>query len=341
MTFRGRKIDTGVVVSVIAHVAVLLWAAVSFAAKPPDTMPTDSIFVETMSLSDFSQMTKGSKTAPKPVENPKPLVEKVAETKPPPEDVTAQVSDKEIQTASAAPEPTPDVKMPEPKPKPVEAKPEPKPEPKPEAKKEEAKEAKKEPEQKPEAEALKKDDKKQEKPKKEAAKPVPTPPTPPKKPDPPKHHVAEKKPPRNEPKFDADRIAALLDKRQPQRLAAAGDTVNTTAALGTQSGFAMRLSQDEMDALRARLQQCWSPPVGTVDGRDITVLVRIRFNQDGSLSAPPALASRGSGTAFQAAADAALRAVVRCAPYSFMPPAKYEAWKDVEVNFDPREMYRG
>jgi colicin import membrane protein len=32
---------------------------------------------------------------------------------------------------------------------------------------------------------------------------------------------------------------------------------------------------------------------------------------------------------------------VRCAPYTFLPIAKYDAWKDVEVTFDPRDMYRG
>jgi colicin import membrane protein len=36
-----------------------------------------------------------------------------------------------------------------------------------------------------------------------------------------------------------------------------------------------------------------------------------------------------------------LRAVRRCAPYSFMPITKYDVWKDVEVTFDPRDMFRG
>jgi hypothetical protein len=51
--------------------------------------------------------------------------------------------------------------------------------------------------------------------------------------------------------------------------------------------------------------------------------------------------NHGSHPAFQAAAESALRGVRRCAPYSFMPPLKYEAWKDVIVDFDPRDMFRG
>jgi len=48
-----------------------------------------------------------------------------------------------------------------------------------------------------------------------------------------------------------------------------------------------------------------------------------------------------SHPAFTAASESALRAVRSCAPYSFLPVAKYEAWKDVIIDFDPRDMFRG
>ena len=38
--------------------------------------------------------------------------------------------------------------------------------------------------------------------------------------------------------------------------------------------------------------------------------------------------------------ESALRAVRTCAPFSFLPVAKYEAWKDIEINFDPQYMFR-
>jgi colicin import membrane protein len=40
------------------------------------------------------------------------------------------------------------------------------------------------------------------------------------------------------------------------------------------------------------------------------------------------------------AAESALRAVRRCQPYT-MPAAKYDIWRDVEVTFDPRDMFGG
>ena len=37
------------------------------------------------------------------------------------------------------------------------------------------------------------------------------------------------------------------------------------------------------------------------------------------------------------APESALRAVRQCAPYN-LPAEKYDAWKQVKVTFDPREM---
>ena len=95
------------------------------------------------------------------------------------------------------------------------------------------------------------------------------------------------------------------------------------------------------DALRARLRQCWMVPVGLADARDLIITVRIQFNKDGSLATDPHLTNTGSHPAFQVAAESALRAVRSCAPYTFLPVAKYDAWKDIIVDFDPRDMFRG
>ena len=317
MNLRGKS---GLVLSSSVHAAVVLWAAVSFAARPLDKPPTDSVFVETVSMSEFSQMMAGTKTA-KPKETPKPLVEKKAEPRPA-ENVTAPVSEQpEINTASAPPaaEPEPQ-ELPPPKPKPV------------------PRETRQDPAEKklPDAEALKKNEKKEpKKEKKEEARPLP-----PKRPPTPKK-VVEKKPEAEPSRFDADQIAALLDKRQPRRMAAAGTMVNPEPTLGAARGAAPQLSQNEIDALRARITQCWNPPAGQADAKDLTVLVRIQFNQDGSLSTEPRLMGRVNPGYQQVAAESALRAIRRCAPYSFMPAAKYDAWKDIEVNFDPRDLFRG
>jgi colicin import membrane protein len=309
----------GWTISAVLHAVVLAWGLIAFVVRPMSAPPPEFVSADIISATDFSQLTKGIKTAP-PAEEQKPLVEKIAEAKPV-ENPVAKVVDKPeiVPTADQVqPKPEPEPKKAEPKP------PTPQPQPKPEPKQAFAKEP--EPKIDPIAEALKKDNKPEKKQEKKAETPTPQ---------------KKAEPPKPQPKFDATRIAALLDKRDPQRRAATGDTLSSRPSLGVPSGSAASLTQSEIDALRARIQQCWNPPAGLADARDLIVVVRIRFNQDGSLSADPVLTNSGSHPTFQIAAESALRAVRRCAPYSFMPVAKYEVWKDVEVTFDPRDMFRG
>jgi colicin import membrane protein len=305
---------SGLTISALGHAALLVWGLVSFGAKPFDPTPVESLPVDIISDAEFSQMTAGSKKAP-PAPAPKPRVEKIAEPKPV-DDAVAKISEKaEIVTASAEPRPVEaEIKIPQPKPVPAEARAEPE---------------RKEPEKKsseaqadPIAEALKK-----EKPQKPEVKKTEVK-TPPKKPAPP------------QPKFDASQIAALLDKRDPQRHAAAGAALNHSPSLGVASGNAPRLTQTEIDALRAQIQACWNPPAGATEGRELIVQVRIMLKPDGSLSAEPILLNQGSNPFFRVAAESAMRAVRRCQPYH-LPIAKYDVWKDVEVTFDPRDLYRG
>jgi colicin import membrane protein len=277
---------TASAISTGLHAAVLLWALVSFSGKTFEVTPAESLPVDLVSEKDFSEMTKGVKDAPKP-EQPKPLVEKKEEAKPP-EEIKPKVSEKKKEIAPA-----------------IEKTPEPAPAPKPD----------------PIAEKIKKlDDKHQD------AKVQPLPP---------------KRPERKQPKFDADKIAALLDKRDPQRNAATGAELNSAPTLGTATGNAARLSQSEIDALRSRLMALWNPPVGIQNPEEFVIRIRIRLDRDGKLSAPPQVLSSGSGMLFNSARDSAVRAVFQGQPFDMLKPEHYETWKDIEVTFDPRDMFRG
>jgi hypothetical protein len=315
----GDPIKSRLAMSVGLHVAVLLASVVTFVAKPYSTPPAEALPIDIISSTEFSQYMAGSKTAPKPTPTPKPLVEKVADAKPV-DDPAQKITEKqEIKTASADPTPPPPEKKPDPKP-------EKKPDPKPEQKAEKA-DVKDQKQPDPIAEALQKDaakkpDKKVEE-KKAEAKPVPKPETKPVK----------------EYKFNPSQMAALLDKRAPQRLASAGAELNATASLGLANANATALSQSELDALRAQIQACFDVPAGGADVKNMTVEVRLEFNKDGSLKADPVLLNHGTGI-FQVMAESALRAIRRCAPYR-LPIAKYEAWKEVEAVFDLQDLFRG
>jgi outer membrane biosynthesis protein TonB len=280
---------TASAISTLGHVAVLLWAMVSFTGKTFEVTPAESLPVDLVSESDFSQMTKGVKTAPK-AEIPKPLVEKIDQAAPT-DDPKPKVEEKKKEVPKAA------------EPPPAETKPD------------------------PIAETLQKqDDKKPDL--KADNKPLP-----PKKP--------EQKPERKQPKFDADKIAALLDKRDPQRNAATGAELNNTPSLGTALGNASKLSQSEIDALRSRLMALWNPPVGIQNPEELIVRIRIRLGRDGRLSSPPVVLTSGSGQVFASARDSAVRAVFQAQPFDMLKPDHYDTWKDIEVTFDPKDMFGG
>jgi hypothetical protein len=153
----------------------------------------------------------------------------------------------------------------------VEQKSEPQPKPKPEAKKAEAP---KEPAPKPEAK------KPEDKPAKEKKAE-----TPPKKP-------APAKPKRD---FNTDRIAALLNKIPDAADEAAPVLPSEEPApkkvRGQSNGTEMAMSVNEIDALRARIAQCWSPPPGGLGAEQIVVKLRMRLNEDGTLVGYPTVAN--------------------------------------------------
>jgi colicin import membrane protein len=149
-----------------------------------------------------------------------------------------------------------------------------------------------------------------------------------------------KKPPQKpQPKFEPDKIAALLDKRDAQRNAATGVEANATPSLGTASGAAAQLSQSEIDALRARLMALWNPPVGMQDASQTQVTIRIRFRKDGTLAIGPQVLTTGNGAQFNAMRDSAVRAVFVGQPYTMLRPEHYEQWKEIDFTFDTRQMF--
>lgn len=300
MKFKSFEMKTGLTISAIVHLALLLWGVISFAARPLEAKPTDALPVDIISAKEFSQMTAGVKNAPK-VETPKPVVDKVGEQKPA-EELKPKVEPKpEIKSAAAEPPPAAD------EPKPVEAKPEKKPPPKPKVD--------------PIAEALKKEEQRK------AAEA--------------KARAAEQKKLQQQPKFDPNQIAALLDKRDQRREVATGEQVNTAPSLGMRSGSAPALSQSELDAMRAKLMQLWNPPAGVRNPEELIVKVRISLKRDGTLADWPIVLATGRGEQGAVARESAVRAIIRGQPFTMLSPATYDLWKEIDITFDPRDMFRG
>jgi outer membrane biosynthesis protein TonB len=298
------KVDKTLVASVALHVLVLGWGLVSFSSKAFESMPEESLPVDIISADQLAKVTAGMKTGKK--ENPKPLVEKVAEAKPVDDDAIGKISEKPPVVTDTSPPPPP-----KPVDKPVEKKPDP---PKPVAEekpKEEPKPIEKKPDPPkidPIAEALKKEEK----------KPPPKPQVQAAPPQPPK--------PKAERTFDQSKIAALLDKRDPTRQAVTGDTLNSNAALGLSKGKAADNSASWGALFLEQVNRCWKVPYGGIESQKPQVVIDIRLKRDGTLEAPPIPEATPGTPYLRAYQESALRAVIECQPYN-LPPAFFDEWK--------------
>jgi colicin import membrane protein len=280
--------------------------------------PVQALPVSFVSEKDFSQLAQGVKNAPQlKIPDIKPLADKVDAQKSV-DQLAPKVADKPAITTETKP-----VAESKPEPKP-ETKPEPKPELKtdlkPPEKLTEKPDKPKTPEYRPDqiANLLKKD----------AAK------------EPPKR---DEKPARDSsPKFDANQVAQLLDKREPQRQIATAQSVNDSATLGAAIGAQnAQLSQSEIDALRARISNCWSPPPGIDANSKLYVVLRVLFKTDGSMSQAPVLVEGSASPLGPALAESAKRALLLCQPFTMLKPEHYDQWKDIELKFDPHELLGG
>ena len=298
------NVDKTLVASVALHVLVIGWGLVSFASKAFESTEIESIPVEFVTDDQLSKITAGIKSGKK--ENPKPIVEKVADAKPV-DDAVGKISEKPPVVTDTAPPPPPKVEE-----KPVEKKPDP-PKPVAEAKpKEEPKPIEKKPDPPkvdPIAEALKKEEK----------KPLPKPVAQAAPPQPPK--------PKAERTFDQTKIAALLDKRDPSRQAITGDTLNSNAALGLSHGKAADNSATWGSMFQDQVNRCWKKPYGGIESHSPKIAIDVKLKRDGTLEAPPVPEEATQPTPYlRIYQESALRAIIECQPYH-LPAAYFDEWK--------------
>jgi len=148
-----------------------------------------------------------------------------------------------------------------------------------------------------------------------------------------------KKPVQQQPKFEPDKILALLDKRAPQRIAATGAELNPTQSLGRAHGTAAQLSQSEIAALRKRITDCWNVPAGAAGAENLKVVFRVIFRRDGTIERGPDAVEGSVSPYGPAFAESGKRAILQCQPYTMLHPQTYDSWKDLEIEFSPRDMY--
>ena len=143
--------------------------------------------------------------------------------------------------------------------------------------------------------------------------------------------------------FDPNNIAALIDKSKEEF----AETTNKTSKI-TQSQDknvdAIGLTLSEEDALKAQIFGCWSIPLGLPYNQNLLVRIKLQLKPDGTVIKSEILDHArmnkpGQGF-YKVLAESALRAVKMCQPLR-VPTKGYERWKELQLNFDAREMLEG
>ena len=143
--------------------------------------------------------------------------------------------------------------------------------------------------------------------------------------------------------FDPNSIAALIDKSKVET----AETINKTNKItqDQQKNIDLSgLSLSEEDALKAQIFGCWSIPLGLPYNENLLVRIKLQLNPDGTVLQSEILDHArmnkpGQGF-YKVLAESALRAVKLCQPLR-VPSTGYERWKELQLNFDAREMLEG
>ena len=143
--------------------------------------------------------------------------------------------------------------------------------------------------------------------------------------------------------FDPNNIAALIDKSKEET----AETINKTDKITQdqeRSVDIVGLSLSEEDALKAQIFGCWSIPLGLPYNENLLVRIKLKLKPDGSVIRSEILDHArmnkpGQGF-YKVLAESALRAIQLCQPLR-VPTTGYERWKDMQLNFDAREMLEG
>jgi TonB family protein len=296
------------VYSFILHLLLLvlvIFGLPSFERLPQET----AITVEVVPISKVSNI-KPKKVVKKKLDQEQP--EKAKEV---PKSVTEKEEDKPKEEPKKEPEKPKDEPKPDEKKEPIKKIKE-------KEKKEEKKEDDKKPDKKDKKKDKKKDEKKKDKPKKKKQK---------------NNELDSLLKTLEDPSEGKDK-----DAKETKQEKTLDDELNDDKSDSNKYDNEKPLSLSEEDAIRSQIAKCWTVPAGAAEAGSMNVVLRISLQPDGDVTSVEVLSSssysKKDSTFFRAAADSAVRAVKRCSPLKNLPKEKYGSWKDLELNFDPKDM---
>ncbi len=144
------------------------------------------------------------------------------------------------------------------------------------------------------------------------------------------------KPTTDSPKFDANQVAALLDKRDPQPPGG----VRRNHQRHRQDRVGSRSSRPTVAERDRRVARAHQPMLESAGWRRRHVQALCRAPRSVQSRTAPWRMSRSWSKApprrlGPALAESAKRALLLCQPFTMLKPEHYDQWKDIEIKFDP------
>ena len=143
--------------------------------------------------------------------------------------------------------------------------------------------------------------------------------------------------------FNPNDIAALIDKSK-ENLAETNIKNKKITQSQDKTMDISALTLSEEDALKAQIFGCWSIPLGLPYNENLLVRIKLKLKPDGTIIDSEiidhARMNMPGQNFYRVLAESALRAVQLCQPLR-VPSTGYERWKDLQLNFDAREMLEG
>lgn len=159
--------------------------------------------------------------------------------------------------------------------------------------------------------------------------------------------VERPKPKPKKPVFDLENMSALIDKtraEQPEKnqqkaLQSEKNLYEFAEMSREHQGLGNDLKLSELDALKSSMYRCWRIPLDAKNPEELVIKVSVSLRSDGHVTSAElvdqAAIARSPNPYMVVAAQRAVSAVSKCAPYDFLPLDKYDKWKEMTLTFKP------
>lgn len=102
------------------------------------------------------------------------------------------------------------------------------------------------------------------------------------------------------------------------------------------------LTATQIDLIRQTIRKCWHFPAGLKNAEELVVDIKMSLDPDGNVKTAEVVDKKRmkNDPNFKVAAEYAHRAVLdpECNPLP-LPKEKYEEWKELELSFNPKDMF--